>query len=285
MGLLINGQVGWRSATVVGSSTSSSPLLLDTYTGATAAYSLRKLRTAYSGNAITVRRSSDNTSQNIGFDANGNLDTASLLSFVGAGNGFVSVWYDQSGNGNNAAQTTAGYQPQIVSAGAVLLINSKPSIKLDGVDDEFVLNSSINSNASTYQSFVGKRASSGDRLYALSNNAGNGYIFGLWNTNNYVLQGKTNFYQISSSTDTTTSQLLLTGKVSSGIMSMFKNGNIIPSTQSAATISPFINSIGKYLSSLYPTKCSLQEIVFYNNDQTSNQTGIESNINSFYTIY
>jgi hypothetical protein len=269
---------------IISSSGASTPLLLDTYSGATAAYSLRKLSTSYTGHAIRVRRSSDNTSQDIGF-VNGELDTTSISSFVGANDGFVSIWYDQSGNGNDAAQTTAGYQPQIVSAGAVLLINNKPSIKLDGVDDEFVLNSSISSDVSTYQSFVGKRASSGDRLYALSNNAGNGYIFGLWNTNNYVLQGKTNFYQISSSTDTTTSQLLLTGKVSSGIMSMFKNGNIIPSTQSAATISPFINSIGKYLSSLYPTKCSLQEIVFYNNDQTSNQTGIESNINSFYTIY
>ena len=62
------------------------PLLLDTYSGAAAAYSLRKLRTAYSGYAIRVRRSSDNTSQDIGFDANGNLDTTSLLAFVGSNN-------------------------------------------------------------------------------------------------------------------------------------------------------------------------------------------------------
>jgi hypothetical protein len=55
--------------------------LLDNYPGATVAYSLRKLRTAYSGNAIKVRRSSDNLEQDIGFVGN-DLDTASLLTFV-----------------------------------------------------------------------------------------------------------------------------------------------------------------------------------------------------------
>ena len=48
--------------------------LLDLYPSAAAAYSVRKLRAAYTGNAIRVRRSSDNTEQNIGFDATGNLD-------------------------------------------------------------------------------------------------------------------------------------------------------------------------------------------------------------------
>jgi hypothetical protein len=42
-------------------------LLLDTYSGAAVAYSLRKLRTAYSGSAIRVRRSSDNAEQDFGF--------------------------------------------------------------------------------------------------------------------------------------------------------------------------------------------------------------------------
>jgi hypothetical protein len=50
--------------------------------GAVAAYSLRKLRAAYSGSAVRVRRSSDNTEQDIGFTTQGELDTASLLSFV-----------------------------------------------------------------------------------------------------------------------------------------------------------------------------------------------------------
>jgi len=43
----------------------------------TGAYSLRKLRSAYTGSAIRVRRSSDSTEQDIGF-VNNELDTVSL---------------------------------------------------------------------------------------------------------------------------------------------------------------------------------------------------------------
>lgn len=57
-------------------------LLLDTYPNAAVAYSLRKLRTAYSGSAIRVRRSSDNTEQDIVFSGN-DLDTQTMLDFVG----------------------------------------------------------------------------------------------------------------------------------------------------------------------------------------------------------
>ena len=75
-------RVGWR----IPSGGVTPSYLLDTYTGATVAYSLRKLRTAYTGNAIRVRRSSDDTTLDIGFNANGELDTASMLSFVGSNN-------------------------------------------------------------------------------------------------------------------------------------------------------------------------------------------------------
>jgi hypothetical protein len=104
------------------------PLLLDVYPGAAAAYSVRLLRTAYTGSAIRVRRSSDNAEQDIGFVA-GNLDTTSLTTFCSGTNGFITTWYDQSGNGNNATQTTASNQPQIVSSGSVINVNSKPCLQ------------------------------------------------------------------------------------------------------------------------------------------------------------
>jgi len=141
-----------------------SPLLLDLYSSAAAAYSVRKLRTAYSDSAIRVRRSSDNTEQNIGFTALGNLDTTELTTFCGAGNGFITTWYDQSGNANNSIQTTAANQPQIVNAGSIILQNGKPSVQFDGIND--VLNSSTVAlkwviaalnplTALSYESFLG----------------------------------------------------------------------------------------------------------------------------------
>ena len=80
------------------------------------------MRTLYTGNAIRVRRSSDNNEQDIGFDGNGNLNESALTTFVGANNGFVTTWYDQSGNNLNFYNTTASYQPQIYSNGTILRI-------------------------------------------------------------------------------------------------------------------------------------------------------------------
>ena len=106
---------------------SGASYLLDTYTGAAAAYSLRRLSSAYTGPAIRVRRSSDNAEQDIGFDGD-DLDTAALLTFVGAGDGLVTTGYDQSGNGRNATQSTALKQPKIVESGSLVTLNSKPAI-------------------------------------------------------------------------------------------------------------------------------------------------------------
>ena len=123
---------------IIGSSGGSvSSLLLDTYTGSSAAYSLKKIRTAYSGNAVRVRRSSDNTEQNFGFVSSA-LDTASILSFVGAGNGFITTWYDQSGNSYNQTQTNATQQPKIVESGSIILSNGVPALSFDGTDDYLV---------------------------------------------------------------------------------------------------------------------------------------------------
>ncbi len=97
---------------------------LDAYTtNMDAAWSVsRRLLASYSGSLIRVRRSSDNTEQDIGYDTStGLLDTASLLSFVGAGNGFVSKVYAQSGgSAKDFLQTTASAQLRIVNAGSLI---------------------------------------------------------------------------------------------------------------------------------------------------------------------
>jgi hypothetical protein len=58
-------------------------LLLDIYPNATVAYSLRKLRNAYSGSLIRVRRGIDSIEQDIPFLSNGNLDTTNVEDFCG----------------------------------------------------------------------------------------------------------------------------------------------------------------------------------------------------------
>ena len=67
--------------------------------GSAAAYSLRDIG-AMNGRVVRVRRDSDDTEED--FSAN-QVASGALEDFVGSGNdGFVSIWYDQSGNGNDA---------------------------------------------------------------------------------------------------------------------------------------------------------------------------------------
>jgi lysophospholipase L1-like esterase len=84
--------------------------------GATgAAYGMRLLRKDYLGYCLRVRRASDGLTRDIGF-VNGTVDIAALDSFLineTDRTGFVTVWYDQSGNGLDATQTTAANQPKI----------------------------------------------------------------------------------------------------------------------------------------------------------------------------
>lgn len=111
----------------------NSVTLLDSLTAsANSAYSTRKLRTAYSGSAIKVRRSSDSTTQDIGFDGSGNLDTTALAAFVGANSAYVDTWYDQSGNALDLTQATTADQPRIVNAGTIDVINGQPAVYWHG---------------------------------------------------------------------------------------------------------------------------------------------------------
>lgn len=87
---------------------------LDAYTtNLVALYGTVKMLASYAGSAMKVRRSSDSTLQDIGFNADGSFDATSYLAFIGAGNGFAHTLYDQSGNGRHEVQATAAAQPQI----------------------------------------------------------------------------------------------------------------------------------------------------------------------------
>ncbi len=99
---------------------------------AAGAFSLRRLSTAYTGSAVQVRRSSDNTLQDIGFTGSGTLDQSALLAFTGSGSGYIAVWYDQSGYGRDAVQASASAQPRIVNSGVVDKKNGKPSVVFSG---------------------------------------------------------------------------------------------------------------------------------------------------------
>lgn len=275
--------------------------LLDDYSGAEAAYSLRLLSSTYTGDAIRVRRASDNTEQDIGF-VNNELDTSTLTTFCSGTNGFVKTWYDQSGNGYDATQTTAANQPQIVSSGSVINVNSKPAISFDGTNDS-LLNTTLTASSTQSVFYVKKGA----------NLSGNSNVFGFPTTISNTQLGIYYWYTSpfsygfnSWSGDSWGYDGADTEFLSQTLeMALFLNGN--PSTSG---VKLFINNTQKTLSQVRGTSTSRtmangfrigeggviqnnqnydgwqQEIVIWSADYSStNRSGIQDNINDFYSIY
>jgi len=120
---------------------------------ATMIYACRLMTAKHKGRPLlNVRRSSDNVSRDIYYDVNGVLDVGDLLGFVGANNGFVTKWYDQSQLRNDAANATAATQPQIVVSGAVQLINSRPVIFANATNNTVLSMPGLATNLNTISS-------------------------------------------------------------------------------------------------------------------------------------
>ena len=113
-------------------STVVAPLLdVDGMATAAAGYSVRKLRAAYSGNALKVRRASDSDEADVAFDATGQVSSTSAITvtsgdysgtmtlgdFLSGTEGLVTTWYDQVGS-NNATNSTAAKQPSLRTGGS-----------------------------------------------------------------------------------------------------------------------------------------------------------------------
>jgi hypothetical protein len=256
--------------------------LLDLYPNAAAAYSVRKLRAAYTGSAIRVRRT-DLTESDIGFTATGNLDTTALLAFTGTGaldNGFITTWYDQSGNGINATQTTAINQPQIVSAGGVINVNSKPSIYFNGSTTQLINSTLSLSQPSTHILVIKNDASVNAHIVDRRVASGNRQVDFLPSDVFSIFAGTT----LSSGVNVGTAQKLFMNLFNSTVSNIRHNGASV-ATGNAGTQSLSGYSIGSNsgIEQFYNGK--LQELIFYNSNQSANNTGIESNINTYYGIY
>jgi hypothetical protein len=257
--------------------------LLDTYSGAAVAYSAaRRLATAYTGALIRVRRSSDNAEQDIGYDTNNVLDQSALTTFVGANNGFVVTIYDQSGNAKNATQATAVNQPRIVNSGSIDLVNTKPAILGDGSNDTLINSTLSLTNPSSIFTVVDKVGTSGSfgLFYLIS-------LSGAFN----VLSGGYDFYQNGpsfSASYSNNNQSLLVAKTATTGTNWELYGNNTTVTNSGQNIGTSIgNTVSLFDRDGVSARCNMymQEFIVWNSNQMTNRAGIQTNINTFYSIY
>jgi len=268
-------------------------LLLDEYPNAAAAYSLRRVNSRYTGALIRVRRdSTGQAEQDIGSIGEA-LDTVALKAFVRNNSGYVTTWYDQSGNGRNATQTTAANQPRIVSAGVVERRNGKPALR-------FPANMLSYKFAAPNTNWVYFACVSYD------NAAGTRQCFGIdgggYQTNGiYVIGPATTFNRAGGTsgigaTGTITSNTLLlfgTQYLSNNTGVGFLNANTSANTSALIAGNPYtVGNRNEFLLGQYPPSAGtfsldghIAEHIVYQQDLTTNINAIKTNINSYYAIY
>ncbi len=295
--------------------------LLDHYnisSGLGAAWSLRKLKTSYNGPCIQVRRSVDNTTQDIGF-VNDSVDISSLIIFADSGNAFITKFYDQSDNGKILAQPSLSNQPIIVESGSIILQDGKPAIKFDGINDylEVIDSKSYFKALHSDKALVGIISRIGytsdpniacglvDTGGALNSNIGYTIFYDdriqyqrndgirniITNTNtspvsiipnNLNLSNHNNVIVNSLDVSNTTANKRSILKINNTYInnnSNSTNPNLSDSTWNLKAGAVQTNGIINYLFG------TIQEVVIYLNDQSQNIDYIKSNMNSYYNIY
>lgn len=267
--------------------------LFDTYAGAVG-YSLRQLKTGVT-NCIRVRRSSDNTEQDIGFSG-GDLDTTTLASFCSGTSGYVVTWYDQSGNGYDITQSSSSLQPRIVSSGTIDTKGGLPAVYF--ASDELERSAlSLFDSGNAYSFYSVSAAGSGSTVGAIFTTNPTGvpsssrlahFCDARTTPNrNLIIQNTTptDYFANLSAARNNTNQRYLSCFVTSGkAMSAFDNG----ATGGTATYTgSYYNNgfmVGRQQSSTLYLTGYIQEILIYSSDTSSNRTSIEGDITSYYGL-
>lgn len=270
----------------------------DTFEAPHRAVSLRRLLTSYTGPLVRVRRSSDNTEQDIAAKADGDLDTDALLAFAGSGSAYVVTWYDQSGNGRHFSQADTAAQPRIVNAGAVETTNGKPAVAFDGATN-YLLSATAGlyaAGAATMAAVMAAAAASNSVVLAESATGNNVGIYRLmrsstanWNVQSSGNTGTSNYASSSSGNDVFDGLQHQAFYVdSANVINTWKDGaakhvNLAAPRTSPPTVAQ--TSVGAHKGSSTPANFlngKVQEIVTWASDRTADRAAIASAQKTYY---
>lgn len=264
--------------------------LLDTYTGSEAAYSLRRLSSTYTGNLIRVTKKVSNviSTTDIGYNSSNELDTAALATFAsGADSGEVRVdiWYDQSGNGNNVTQSSFTGCPYIYQSGSLITENSKPAIKNGGNIALETTNSPFNSQVLT-SFMVNKYYTTSNYHVLLTIGNSNASSFRFFNNNNYGNWRANGLNVNGTSGDLDIQNLTSAYNTTTNLYARYNGSQFGTASGTAGAFTSSEIRIGKNLANANQNFIgTYQEFIFYSSEQSSNMSGIETNINNYYSIY
>ena len=226
-----------------------------------------------------IRNSTAGTIDNIMFQSSGVGNATISMTDIKvsriARNGFVETLYDQSGNGNDATQASAGNQPAIVQNGGI----NSDGVRFDGVNDYMDFNTSLNA---PLWSFIAHRATKNNSAVF-----GVTAIYDIWlgrRSTSTFIQVVTGVLSGGIYTDST---VLRTDKVDADGAEIFSNGTSLASGDNATSNLGSWGRLGGQgqLTSTKFLEGNIKEAVFYTTDKTSDRTEIETEINNHYNIF
>ena len=210
---------------------------------------------------------------------------------VGAG-GFVTKLFDQTGNNLTLSASVAAYQPKIVEGGDVLTLNSKPTMRFNG----------ISSGASHLTSGVIGPAMTQPNTITLvirpDSETGDGYITdaGIDGTGTAGRQiiainadGAVKTFAGAWANTTASASITVASLVwayfhgSSSIVDL--NGTVDPSTETPSSGVLTSLGLGARMNNTSTYGGDISEIIIWDSSQESIKADIKVNINTHYTIY
>jgi len=234
-----------------------------------------KLSLRYLGgtNCVKVRRDSDDQEQDIGFSGS-SIDATALDTFCSGANGYVKTWYDQSANAYEFTQADTTKQPKIYdSATGIVLENGKPALLCDGVDDMLTDAGGMTSYAQPLTLFAVSKITAGGNKYLFSSGS---LIAWAADDERRIYAGVNVLGGDFSETQEVWSALY------SGVNSLFRvNGTQVGSGDVGSAGTTTNASIGNASA---PLKTTIQEVLFFDGDESSSFSIVESNISQYYVI-
>jgi len=258
-------------------------------------FSLIKKKREYTSPILKVRRSSDNTEQDIYFNNLGLLDETSLLVFVGGGNGFVSIWYNQEFPNdltkcliNNETAT----QPLIVSSGVIAKLNGKNCIDFTNNGKLHKIHPSLSPKNDYYNVFfVGSRNANGVTL--IGNNGytiiTSGYV--ILEFLNAVVRFRNNNAGGSSSVTETVplNTQVIVSSINNAFTEMvfYKRNNLVEKSVSVLNENTNTSGFNKgYTVGNSFSKLKINELIVFSQDNTeAERLAITTELNSEYNTY
>jgi hypothetical protein len=195
--------------------------------------------------------------------------------------GYVATWYDQSGNGNNAAQAVATSQPKIVEGGVLQKDdNNNPELKFDG------------GQSLVKTTFTQGQLSQPNTAFAVSKILGaNAYVFDSSDgAARNLIYTDASYYRFFAGTDQAiaahdTDQHLFTALFNTTNSDAYLDGVIEASSVDVGTHSMSGITIGARNNLASQLNGTISEIIIYDSDQSLVRKSIEFNINNAYSIY